>query len=234
MVQQYTTLTWLPSQPRQQQQLLTDTLGRHSLTSSWHLLGCRAGHYSPVFHLNTWMLPKTPHPLKHSLGKASCSYWRQAEDRTAASTEQRSSKTGGTLVAKESCSSHAEPPEWDKHWWLPPPPSDLSRETTHPMQEAKGLPYLGMSGGNYKERAFSLVVASSAVFPSKPFIHLTVLVSLMSQEEVDFTGTPLPPSCFWNPDKLGYIYIDLRQKIFHLFSKAIMSQRWRWTFCTEN
>lgn len=35
-------------------------------------------------------------------------------------------------------------------------------------------------------------MAFSAVFPSKPFIHLTILVSLMSQEEVAFTGTPTP------------------------------------------
>lgn len=149
MVQQYRTLTWLLSQPRQQQP--THTLGRHGLTSLWQLLGCRGGHYSPVFQLSVWTLPKTPHPLKHSPGKASCSYWRQAEDGTAASTEQRSIKTSGTSMARE-----LQLPCWtpDPSTALPPPPRWPQQRDHTPHAGGKGMLYLGMSGGQLKRESF--------------------------------------------------------------------------------
>lgn len=146
--QQSRILTWLPSQPRQQQ--LTDTLGRHGLTSSWHLLGCRGGDHSPASQLSTLTPPKTPHPLNHSPGRANCSCWGQAEDRSAASTEQKSNKTGGSSMARE-----LQLPQWT-------PPAETSTghgaATTYQVtsaevrQEGKGLSYLGTSGGGELKR----------------------------------------------------------------------------------
>lgn len=66
-----------------------------------------------------------------------------------------------------------------------------SAERPHtPCRRERDCPIWGWVGGDQKERALSLVVAFSAVFPSKPFIHLTALVSLVSQEEVALTDTP--------------------------------------------